>query len=41
MSNLSISAFKLGKSDFASSLDVSITVAFFNLFLLHNEINQL
>ena len=41
MSNLSIAAFKLGKSDFASSLNASIPVALFNLFLLHNEINQL
>ena len=29
ISNLSISAFKLAKSDFATGLDVSIPVAFF------------
>ena len=34
--NLSISAFKLTKSYFAGSLDVSIPVAFFNLLFLNN-----
>ena len=36
ISNLSISAFKLAKSDFAASLDVSIPVAFLNQLLLNN-----
>ena len=30
------SAFKLAKSDFAANLDVSTSVAFLNLFSLHN-----
>ena len=38
---LSISAFKLAKSDFAANVDVSTPVAFFKPALLHNQINQL
>ena len=33
LSNLSISAFKLAKSDFAASVDVSVSVAFFKSVL--------
>ena len=33
---LSTSPFKLAKSDFSAKLEVSIPVAFLNLFLLHN-----
>ena len=36
ISYLATSAFKLTKSDFGASLDVSIPVAFLNQFLLHN-----
>ena len=33
---LSMSAFKLAKSDFAANLEVSITAAFLNQLLLYN-----
>ena len=36
ISNLSTSAFKLTKSDFAANLDVLIPVAFFKSVFLHN-----
>ena len=34
--NLSTSAFKLAKSDFTASLDVSIPATILSMFLLHN-----